>query len=309
MAQENRAPELFNAQDVYRGAYAARLEAFAESGRRAELPEQDGKRVALILVDYQHDFVDPSGSLYVPGALEDISRLLSWFYRNGHRIGTIYASLDTHLPRQIFFGSWWVNAKGEHPQPYTTISSEEVERGDWRLVREVEWSLSYVRQLQKQARKDLMIWPFHTMEGTLGHMLAAPISEAIAWHSAARQTQPRYIVKGLTERSEYYGIFGAEIPDPEDPESRLNTALLEEFLQYERIYIAGEAKSHCVLESERQLVNYLRERPEQLRKLYFLRDCTSSVKHPSIDFDAQAERELGEMERLGVQMVQSSSEM
>ena len=145
------------------------------------------------------------------------------------------------------------------------------------------------------------------MQGTQGHMLAAPISEAIAWHSAARQTQPRYIVKGLTERTEYYGIFGAEIPDPEDPQSGLNTRLLEEFLHYDRIYIAGEAKSHCVLESERQLVSYLQASPNQLQKLYFLRDCTSSVKHPTIDFDSLAESELDEMERLGVHMVLSSN--
>jgi nicotinamidase/pyrazinamidase len=40
--------------------------------------------------------------------------------------------------------------------------------------------------------------------------------------------------------------------------------------------------------------------------LHFLRDCTSSVKHPTIDFDALAEAELADMERQGIQMVLST---
>jgi hypothetical protein len=43
-----------------------------------------------------------------------------------------------------------------------------------------------------------------------------------------------------------------------------------------------------------------------MKRVYFLQDCTSSVKHPVIDFDALAEEELTKMERLGVQMVMST---
>jgi nicotinamidase/pyrazinamidase len=312
MTQSHHPLALFDVQDVFRGAYAARLEAFAEAGRQVPLPaaDQDREKIALILVDYQHDFIDPTGTLYVPGSQHDIARLLTWFYQHAHKITSIYASLDTHLPYQIFFSSWWKNPyTGAHPQPYTPITTEDIENERWVPILHPDWSLNYVRQLQKQARKDLMIWPFHTMEGTLGHMLAAPISEAIAWHSAARSTQPTYIAKGRTIRTEYYGIFGAEVPDPEDPESNLNTPLLNTMLTYDRIYIAGEAKSHCVLETERQLVTHFARQPELLRKLHFLRDCTSSVQHPDIDFDALTDRELAEMEHRGVQMTLSSAEI
>ncbi len=151
-----------------------------------------------------------------------------------------------------------------------------------------------------------MIWPYHTMQGTLGHMLVAPISEAIAWHSAARQTQPVYIEKGLTMRTEFYGIFGAEVPDPQSPESSLNVSLLDAVMRHDRVYIAGEAKSHCVLETERQIVEHYANRPDMLRKLYFLKDCTSSVQHPAIDFDALAEVELARMKERGVNVVVST---
>jgi nicotinamidase/pyrazinamidase len=305
----NTVPVLFNNQDLFRGPYAARIQEFTESGLKANLSpaHQDAEKIAVILVDYQHDFVDSAGSLYVPGAQEDMLRFLNWFYANAHRITSIYASLDTHVPFQIFFSSWWRNPQtGEHPAPYTVITVDDINAMRWVPIVQPNWSIRYVHKLQQQARKDLMIWPYHTMEGTLGHMLAAPISEAISWHSAARKTQPTYIVKGKTIRTEYYGIFGAEVADPEDPESQLNVALLDAVMKHDRVYIAGEAKSHCVLETERQLVGRFGNQPELLRRLYFLRDCTSSVQHPVVNFDALAETELATMEQRGVQMVLSN---
>ncbi len=61
--------------------YAARIEEFTEAGRRADLTpaSSDGEKIAVVLVDYQHDFVDPTGTLYVPGAQEDGARFLAWF--------------------------------------------------------------------------------------------------------------------------------------------------------------------------------------------------------------------------------------
>lgn len=309
MANQSSAPTLFDTQDAFRGAYAARSDAFIEAGRSAGLTpaEEDRERVALVLVDYQHDFVDPTGTLYVLGSQHDVARLITWFYANAHRITSIYASLDTHVPLQIFFSSWWKNPQtGEHPAAYTVITADDVVSGRWVPVFQPEWSVSYVRQLQQQAKKDLMIWPAHTMEGTLGHMLVAPISEAISWHSAARSTQPTYIVKGRTLRTEYYGIFGAEVPDPQDPTSALNLPLLDAVMQHDKVYIAGEAKSHCVLETERQLVNRFGDRTDLMQRLYLLRDCTSSVQHPTIDFDALAEQELATMTRRGVRLVAST---
>ncbi len=312
MINRSVAPALFDAQDAFKGPYAPRIQAFTEAGQQVGFSEarSDAEKIAVILVDYQHDFVDPTGTLYVPGSQQDVARFLRWFYANAHKISAIYASLDTHLPFQIFYSSWWKNPQsGEHPQPYTTITVDDVTNMKWMPVFQPDWSVRYVHQLQQQARKDLMIWPYHTMEGTLGHMLVAPISEAIAWHSAARNTQPTYVVKGRTIRTEFYGIFGAEIPDPEDLESGLNVTLLDAVMKHDRVYVAGEAKSHCVLETERQLVGHFGNQPELLKRLHFLSDCTSSVQHPAIDFDALAEAELAIMKQQGVHIVSSTEPM
>lgn len=289
--------------------YTARIDAFTEAGRNTTYTpaDSDSEKIAVILVDYQHDFVDPAGTLYVPGSQEDIARFLRWFYMHAHKITSVYASLDTHLPLQIFYNSWWQNPQtGAHPQPYTVITAEDIVNKAWEPILEPEWSVQYVHLLQEKARKDLMIWPYHTMEGSLGHMLAAPLSEAIAWHSAARKTQPTYIEKGRTARTEFYGIFGAEVNDPESSESALNTTLLDAVMQHDKVYIAGEAKSHCVLETERQLVEHYADQLAMLQKLYFLTDCTSSVRHPTIDFDALAETELAKMQKQGVHLVLST---
>jgi len=309
MSYQTNAPKLFDVQDAFKGPYAPRIQEFTAAGQHAGFTSahSDTEKIAVILVDYQHDFIDPSGTLYVPGSPEDIARFLTWFYTHAHRITSIYASLDTHLPFQIFYSSWWKNPKtGEHPQPFTVITADDVSNMRWVPVIQPDWSVRYVHQLQQKAKKDLMIWPYHTMEGTLGHMLAAPISEAIAWHSAARNTQPTYVEKGRTIRTEFYGIFGAEIPDPEDPESSLNVTLLDTVMKHDKVYVAGEAKSHCVLETERQLVGHFANAPEMLKRLHFLKDCTSSVQHPTIDFDALADTELATMERQGVQVVLST---
>jgi nicotinamidase-related amidase len=303
------ASTLFNVQDAFRSAYAARIAEFTEAGRQAGLAPatEDHERIAVILVDYQHDFVDPTGTLSVPGARDDVARFLTWFYASAHRITTVYVSLDTHLPYHIFYSSWWRNAQtGDHPQPFTVITEDDVLNGVWEPVSkaEQEWSRQYVHRLRQEARKELMIWPYHTMQGTLGHMLSAPISEAIAWHSAARNRAPLYIVKGLTPRTEYYGIFGAEIPD--SPESDLNISLLDTVMAHDKIYIAGEAKSHCVLETERQIARYCQNRPELLQRVYALKDCTSSVQNPAIDFDALAEAELTVLKQAGMHMIMST---
>jgi len=299
----------FDPQDAFKGPYAARIEEFIETGRHGDITpaSSDSEKIAVVLVDYQHDFVDPTGTLYVPGSQADVARFLAWFYTHAHRITTIYASLDTHIPYQIFYSSWWINPDtGEHPQPFTVITGQDVDNHTWVPLLEPEWSMYYVHELQQKARKDLMIWPYHTMQGTLGHMLVAPISEAIAWHSAARHTQPVYIEKGLTTRTEFYGIFGAEVPDPRSPASNLNIPLLDAVMQHDKVYITGEAKSHCVLETERQLVERYADQPDMLRKLYFLKDCTSSVQHPLVDFDALAEEELTKMQERGVNVVVST---
>jgi nicotinamidase-related amidase len=280
-----------------------------QAGQSVRVPpaEQDQQRVLLLLVDAQVDFIHPDGALSVPGAVDDTRRTIEWLFRNIDRVTTVIASLDTHLPLQIFFQSWWVSPEGEHPAPYTPITAKDVEQGLWRPTTEPEWSVQYVHRLAEQAKKTLMIWPYHTMMGTPGHSITPALYEAIAYHAAARQTQPVFLAKGAIPKTEHYSILEPEVKVPDEPLGELNTSLLETIATYDLIYVAGQAKSHCVLETVTSLFRYFSEhQPDFIRRWRFLKDCTSSVKHPEIDFDALANSELAKFEAQGMRMVSST---
>ncbi|MBE0690278.1 MAG: cysteine hydrolase family protein, partial [Anaerolineae bacterium] len=242
----------------------------------------------LLLVDCQVDFIHPQGSLSVPGAVEDTARTIEWLFRNLDQITTIAASLDSHVPNQIFYPTWWVDADGQHPDANTVITSAEVTGGRWMPVYEPEWSVAYVSRLETGAKKQLMIWPYHTMIGSPGHNLMPALYEAVVYHAAARKAQPVFLNKGTIAKTEHYSILEPEVKVPGNPKGQINTAFLDLLASYDRVYVTGQAKSHCVLETVASIVNYFRDQPEVIDRFHVLMDCTSSVAHPQIDFEALA---------------------
>ena len=96
-----------------------------EAGAASLTPAADDKkRVHLLIIDMQVDFCHDNGTLYVPGAQDDIRRLTEFIYRHGERITAITCSLDSHLPFQIFHPAWWANESGRHPDPFPIITKE-----------------------------------------------------------------------------------------------------------------------------------------------------------------------------------------
>lgn len=275
------------------------------AGRALGIPpaDRDQRRVLLLLVDAQVDFIHPQGSLCVPGAVEDTRRTVEWLIRNVGQVSTVAASLDSHVPIQIFFPTWWVNTYGEHPPPFTAISSDDVASDRWRPVYEHEWSRRYVELLERQAKKQLMIWPYHTLMGTQGHNLMPALYEALAFHTAARRSQPVFLAKGAIPKTEHYSILEPEVKVPEEPLGVLNTSFLEMLSSYQEIYVAGQARSHCVLETVASIMRHFEGSPDTIAKFRLLDDCCSSVVHPEIDFELLTERELESFEARGLRRV------
>ncbi len=283
-------PEYYQSERVGQ-LYAPDTAAAVEYGRMAGISPSamDRQRKLLLLVDAQVDFVHADGALSVLGAVDDTRRTVEWIYRHAGELTTIAASLDSHVPIQIFFPTWWIDGDGNHPEPYTAIHSADVERGRWRPVYDPEWSTEYVEQLEQHSKKELMIWPYHVLIGTVGHSLMPALYEAIAFHTAARQSQPVFLAKGSIPKTEHYSILEPEVKVPEAPLGSLNTEFLRMMATYDRIYIVGQAKSHCVLETVSSMMRYFRDRPDIIARMRVLMDCTSSVAHPEIDFDAIAD--------------------
>jgi nicotinamidase/pyrazinamidase len=269
---------------------------------KGSLAKDDTERVALLLIDEQVDFIHEDGALSVAGAIDDTRRTIEWLFANIGRITTIFASLDSHVPIQIFSPSWWVDKMGKHPEPYTLISHEDARMGRWIPLYQTQWSMEYTERLEEESRKQLMIWPYHTLLGTAGHSITPALYEAIAYHSAVRQAQPRFITKGTIPHSENYSIFEPEVKLNHLPDGGLNKALLDELAEYERIYIAGQAKSHCVLESVTSMMRYFDGKPEIISKIHLLTDGMSSVYSPAIDFEAFANKTLSQYARHGLKL-------
>jgi len=268
---------------------------------------EDRRRIYLLLVDMQVDFIHRDGTLTVPGAIADTRRTVEWIYRNTGQITQIGASLDSHVPIQIFFPTWWVDKDGKHPDPYTAIPLEDVQAGIWNPLYEREWSLDYVETLERNAKKTLMIWPYHTLIGTPGHTLVPALYEAIAYHTAARKSQPTIYSKGSIAKTEHYSIMEPEVKVRGEAQGDVNEAFLDELSTYDLIYVAGQAKSHCVLETISSMMRHFPR--ETIQKMRVLQDAMSPVPHPEIDFDALADATFERFQEIGLAMVDTSADL
>ena len=126
------------------------------------------------------------------------------------------------------------------------------------------------------------------------------------YHSAARQIQPEFLTKGSIPKTEHYSMMEPEVKVPGLAMGELNTSFLHTLASHDLIYVAGQAKSHCVLETVNSMMRFFGGRREIIDKLRVLIDCTSSVTHPEIDFDAMANAALAAHEVNGLTLVRSS---
>ena len=65
----------------------------------------------------------------------------------------------------------------------------------------------------------------------------------------------------------------ANVPDENSPETQLNTGLVEKLRTFDEIIVAGEAKSHCVATTVKQMLTI----ENTGKKLVILEDCMSDV--------------------------------
>jgi nicotinamidase-related amidase len=83
----------------------------------------------LVVIDPQNDFCDPSGSLFVAGANQDMSRLAKMVKRLGKKVDDIHVTLDSHRIVDISHPLWWKDSAGKHPAPFTMITAADVDPG------------------------------------------------------------------------------------------------------------------------------------------------------------------------------------
>lgn len=238
-----------------------------------EPADNDKERNMFLAIDVQQDFME-NGALGVPGAHGDVERMTTFIYNNMEKISKIAISIDTHIPHQIFHPCWWINKDGKNPDPYTVITSEALDSGDYLAVIAPHASREYVQHLEQDAKKALCIWPYHCLQGTTGCALENQFANMVYFHSVAKKTVTYPLVKGQDPLSEMYGIIKPEY----DTKGYMNLEFLNALKKYNKIIIAGEAKSHCVLESIKQILEWCAtDSPETLNKIFILEDCMSCI--------------------------------
>lgn len=320
------------AGQVWRVPYqerAAQARSWAKQNRLS--PAADDKyKICLIAVDVQNTFCIPGFELYVggrsgTGAVDDNRRLCEFIYRNLDVITQICPTMDTHQAIQIFHSPYFVNAQGEHPAPYTLVSAEDVERGRWKFNPTVAPSLGitaeygqrhlehYTRQLKAQGKYALTVWPYHAMLGGIGHALVPALEEAIFFHSIARLAQPDFEIKGNQPFTENYSVIGPEVltgPMGEMLGTR-NPKFIQQLQKVDKLYIAGQAKSHCAAWTVSDLLEDIQAiDPALAKKVHLLEDCTSPVVVPGVvDHTDAANEAYLHFAKAGMKIVKSTEEI
>jgi nicotinamidase-related amidase len=246
---------------------------------------RDGVRIAAFGIDCQVGFCTPGASLFVPGAVEDTQRTIAWLYANVERITTLFFSLDTHRVFQIFHPAWWTDERGARPAPFTTITHDDVKSGRWRPRRDRESALEYTAKLEANGRYVLTVWPFHTLLGGISHALVPALVEAAIFHAVLRDEPTRFETKGIHELTESYSVLAPEVRDLGGRSvGTFNQTLFDALLAYDRVYVFGQAKSHCVLSTLEDLrARIVATDARLMGKIWILEDAMSPVAPPPID--------------------------
>jgi len=279
--------------------------------------EEDKERIVLFGVDCQIGFCHPEASLFVPGAPGDMHRGIEFLYRYVDRITTTVFSLDTHRAFQIFHPAFWSDEEGLAPAPLTVISAEDIEALRWTPAVDRDLALAYCRALEASGKYRLTIWPFHTMLGAIDHALVPPLFEAALFHALVRDSPTRFETKGYHPLTENYSVLEPDVKTiGELSVGRFNQSLFDLLKTHDRIYIFGEAASHCVLATLTSLRRNLEAiSPSQTNKIYVLEDCTSPVPAVTdtdgvpldgLDFPQIARDALCELAEAGVNVVKST---
>ena len=207
-------------------------------------------RLEFLVIDPQNSFCHPTeGELYVPGAEKDAERLAALIEKLLYDIDDIHVTLDTHHEMDVAHPIFWLNTKGEHPSPFTQISKDDVKNGVWRPFNPklpcppygtlLDRMIDYVTKLEENGRYQLTIWPPHCRIGTPGHNVVEPLRKAFQKWELNRYAMIDYVTKGSNIFTEHYSGVEADVPDPEDPTTHVNTRLIETLEKADVIVFSG----------------------------------------------------------------------
>jgi nicotinamidase-related amidase len=269
------------------------------------------RRRVLFIVDPNNDFgaeqgCDPGGyvgTLLVKGAWADSLRLHKMIMENRRKIDEIMVSSDCHAPLGVERPGLLIrDSDGADVAPFTFLGIHPDRKRVVKLMLDPQGNFDpteesystkvpammhrggvtgkgffgYLDALAQRNRYPHMVWPRHCVIGSRGQTFLAPIDDALTAWSMDNLAVPRIIAKGSNPGTENFSAVVAEVPDPRDPTTQLNTDVISTLEEYDEIGVAGWALSHCLANTFRDIIANFRD-PATVRKIRLLTDATSSV--------------------------------
>lgn len=275
-------------------------------------------KIHLLIIDPQNDFCVPddghgnAGTLCIPGAHDDMKRVAAMIDRIGLKLDDIHVTLDSHRHVDISHPIWWKDSKGVPPPPFTLLGIDgekivklEPQPNSPPIVTGQEYttylpsflkrSKEYLRALTAGGRYPHCIWPDHCLIGTWGHNVVPELmASLLRWEDQFATVD--YVTKGSNIWTEHFSAVKAEVPDPEDPTTQINTNFIQTLEEADMIVIAGEARSHCLANTVVDIANAFSD-TAYVKKMVLLKDCSSDV--PS--FEHYGEKFVKDMSARGMQ--------
>jgi nicotinamidase-related amidase len=171
-----------------------------------------------------------------------------------------------------------------------------------------EYVKEYIKMFdnEKHKNKVVMIWPAHCLEDTKGQEVVPMLKTVL--DTLEGENRVTYHVKGQNNLTEMYSIFGAEVENLEQGTPKSMTVSIDELKNYKyvggtyppsinlntsyesnkgfmaslfeggkTVYVTGQARTHCVLESVKHLMRYIEETGIDKDKLGLIHNCSSPI--------------------------------
>ncbi|HWR40162.1 MAG TPA: hypothetical protein VN611_11740 [Patescibacteria group bacterium] len=118
------------------------------------------------------------------------------------------------------------------------------------------------------------------MMGDISHAVDPLLFEVLLFHSALRQYQTHFEKKGQHTLTENYSVLKPEVTELCGHRvGSFRTEFFDALLENQRLFIAGQASSHCVKATLEDLIGRIELTDAELfKKITLLTDCMSPVQ-------------------------------
>lgn len=261
------------------------------------------RKIDLVIIDPQNSFckvVDPTqqqaihdGELCVTGAWDDMLRVANVVNRIGDKLNDIHVTLDSHHLLHIAHPIWFKDSAGNQPLPFTLMREEsgsiigsrfdangnQHDVGEYTtfLPSVFRRTVEYLKALRTNNRYPHCIWPPHCLIGSNGHNVVQSLFEALFnWEQRNTGCFVDYVTKGSNPFVEHFSAVKAEVVDPDDPTTQMNTDLVSMLMGADEVVFCGEAGSHCLANTVRDIADSFKD-DSFIKKCVLLTDGTSPV--------------------------------